>query len=100
MTATSSIPRRWLADRSVLVTLAVLLAGSLLVGAIFLPAYLAIALASGIRNLYVPWLGNGAAFYAVAFVGLYVQAVVLAGLFRAGRHVYRALRADEGNAAI
>jgi len=92
--------RRWFAGRSVAAVLAVLVAGSVLLGGVFVPAYLAILFASGLRNVYLPWLGNGVAFHAVAVGGLYLQAVLLAGLYRAARHVCRALRAYDGRAAV
>ena len=92
--------RRWFAGREVAVTFTALLTGSLLLGGMFVPAYFAILVASALRNLYLPWLGNGVAFHAVAVVGLYLQALVLAGCYRTGRHVYRALQGYDGRAVV
>lgn len=87
--------RRWFVGRDVAVAFAVLAAGSYTANTVFVPAYLAILAASGLRNVYLPWLGNGVLFWGVAVLALYAQAVVLAALYRGGRSVYRR-RADGG----
>lgn len=84
--------RRILVGKEVGVVLAVLLAGSLLIQARFLPAYLAVLFASGVRNVYVMWLGNGVLFWTVALVGLYLQAVAVTAGYLAVRTVVVSLR--------
>jgi hypothetical protein len=84
--------RRVLAGKEFGVVLGVLLAGSLLVQASFLPAYLAVLFASGVRNVYVASLGNGILFWIVAFVGLYVQAVAITASYLAVRTISGSLR--------
>lgn len=55
----------------------------------WLPSYLAIALASSVRNNLFPLLGSGFLFYVAIFLFIYLEAVVLANLYRVLRHVYR-----------
>lgn len=89
MALQDSTVRRWIAGREVAAAFALLVAVSLLAGAMFVPAYLAILAASGLRNVFLPWLANGVLFWGVAALALYVQAVALAALYRGGRAVYR-----------
>ena len=55
----------------------------------WLPSYLAIALASGVRNNFFPWLGSGLLFYVAILLFIYLEAVILANLYRVLWHVYR-----------
>ena len=55
----------------------------------WLPSYLAIALASGVRNTVFPWLESGLLFYIAIILFIYLEAVILANLYRVLRHVYR-----------
>ena len=55
----------------------------------WLPAYLAIALASGVRNNVFPWLESGPLFHVAIILFIYLEAVILANLYRILRHVYR-----------
>jgi hypothetical protein len=84
--------RRVLVGRELGIVLGVLLAGSLLIQASFLPAYLAVLFASGVRNVYLASLGNGLLFWVVAFVGLYVQAVAVTVGYLAVRTIAGSLR--------
>lgn len=84
--------RRVFVGKEVGIVLGILLAGSLLIQASFLPAYLAVLLASGLRNVYFAWLGNGVLFWAVALAGLYLQAVVVTASYLALRTVVESLR--------
>lgn len=84
--------RRILVGKETAVVLGVLLAGSLLFRATFLPAYLSVLLASGVRNVYLVWLGNGVLFWTVALVGLYLQAVAVTASHLAVRAVTTSLR--------
>jgi hypothetical protein len=85
MTVIDSGVRRMLVGREVGAAFGVLLVGSVLLRAEFLPAYLAILLATGVRNVYLGWLGNGVLFWAVAVVGLYLQAVAVTAVYHALR---------------
>jgi hypothetical protein len=96
MSLQDSAIRRWTAGRDVVVAFAVLAVVSVLAGAVFVPAYLAILAASGLRNVLLPSLGDGVLFWGVAALALYVQAVALAALYRGGRALYR--RRDGGDA--
>jgi len=84
--------RRVLVGREVGAASGGLPAGSLLLRATFLPAYLAILLATGVRSVYLAWLGNGVLFWAVALVGLYLQAVAATAIYLALRTVVVSLR--------
>lgn len=55
----------------------------------WLPVYLAILFASGMRNIYFPWLGNGILFNTVIVAFLYLEAVLLAAVYRVLRQFYR-----------
>lgn len=55
----------------------------------WLPAYLAIALASGVRNTVFSWLGSGVLFHGAIVSVIYLEAVVVAGLYRILRRVHR-----------
>lgn len=92
--------RRAFAGKEVGAILGVLIVGSLFVP-LFVPTYLAILTASGLRNVYLAWLGSGALFYAVAFGVLYLEAVVLTGVYLGARHIYRTVvdRPRNGTAA-
>lgn len=96
---------RVLADRTVWITFALLIGCWLPASAgwlpeqsyaylypFWLPGYLAVLAASGLRNVSLSWLGSGLLFDAVWVAFLYGEAVVLAGCYRFGRHVYRAYR--------
>lgn len=71
--------------RDVLVAFLALIALSAAVSGGTVFSYIAIAAASGIRNLHAPWLGSGALFYFVAGVFLLLEATILAGLYRGAR---------------
>jgi hypothetical protein len=58
----------------------------------WLPSYLGVAFASGLRNVYLPALGNGLLFDAAVLAFLYLEALLLAGLFRVVRRIYRTYR--------
>lgn len=92
MASTVSGIRRLLAGREVGIALGLLLVGSVLLQGRFLPAYLAILLASGVRNVYLAWLGNGVPFWTVAIVGLYIQAVTVTASYLAVRTLVTSLR--------
>lgn len=53
------------------------------------PSYLAIAVATGVRNTFFPWMGSGVLIYVAILVLIYVEAVLLAGLFRFLRNIYQ-----------
>lgn len=55
----------------------------------WLPSYLAFAVASSVRATVLPWLGSGLPFGVVIVLCTYVEAVLLAGLFRVLWNVYR-----------
>lgn len=92
MTSKSNPVRRVFAGKETGIILGVLIAGSLLISGGFVPTYLAILLASGVRNTYLASLGSGMLFYTVAFVFLYLQAVVLSALYLGFRHVYLGIK--------
>lgn len=83
--------RRSFVGKEVGMILAVLLAGSLLISGGFVPGYLAVLAASGVRNVYLSWLGSGAQFYAVAGAFLYLEAVVLMAVYLGVRYVYTSI---------
>lgn len=97
MILTVSEFRRLFVGKEVGTILAVLLAGSLLISGGFVPAYLAVLLASGVRNVYLSWLGSGVLFYAVAFFFLYLQAVVLTAIYYVLRRGYQTFRKQPRN---
>lgn len=99
MSLQDSAIRRWTAGREVALAFALLTVASLLGGAMFVPAYLAILAASGVRNVLLPSLGDGVLFWGVAAAALYVQAVVVAALYRGGRAVYRRRDGRAGSTA-
>lgn len=80
--------RRVFVGETVGVIFGILLAGTVLIQGAFVPGYIAVLYASGLRNVYLPWLGSGAVFYSVVCLFLYLQAVVLAGLYFLLRHLY------------
>ena len=55
----------------------------------WLPSYLAIAVATGVRNTVFPWLESGVLFDVAILLLIYVEAVLLAGLFRFLRNIYQ-----------
>lgn len=85
--------RRLFFGKVVGVVLGILLAGTMLIRGSFVPAYLAVLLASGLRNVYIAWLGSGVLFYAAAFVFLYLQAVAVTAVYLALLTTYQSLRA-------
>lgn len=99
MTFTIGGIRRLFVGKEVGSILAVLLAGSLLIPGGFVPGYLALLFASGVRNVYLAWLGSGVLFYVVAFFFLYLQAVVLTVLYFVFRHGYQTFRKQPRNGA-
>lgn len=84
--------RRVLVGKELAIIFGLLLAGSVLLGAAFVPAYLAVLLASGVRNIYFAWLGNGVLFWGVALVGLYLQAIAVTAGYLVVRTVVASLR--------
>lgn len=84
--------RRVFAGREVGILFGVLLAGTLLISDGFVPGYLAVLAASGVRNVYLGWLGSGPLFYAVAGVFLYLQAVALTALYLGLGYVYTSIQ--------
>jgi hypothetical protein len=94
MTLTDSGARRVFVGKEIAVVFGLFLAGSALIQTAFLPAYLAVLFASGLRNVYFAWLGNGILFWTVALVGLYLQAVVVTAGYLAVRTAVRSLRGD------
>lgn len=84
--------RRVFAGREVGIIFGVLLGGTLLISGGFVPGYLAVLLASGVRNVYLAWLGSGPLFYAVAGVFLYLQAVALTAVYLGLRYVYTSIQ--------
>ena len=55
----------------------------------FVLTYYPIALATFVRNSYAPGIEMGPIFYLIALLGVYVEAVVLAALFRVGHRGYK-----------
>lgn len=90
-TGTQSL-RRIFVGREVGLVFSILLAGSLLISGGFVPGYLAVLLASGLRNVYLGWLGSGILFYAVALVFLYLEAVALTMAYVGLRYVYESIQ--------
>lgn len=84
--------RRLFVGKEVGKILAVLIAGTLLISGSFVPTYLAVLLASGVRNGYLAWLGSGVLFYTVAFFFLYLEAVALTATYFGLRSMYLTLR--------
>ena len=100
MTLRISGLRRLLVGKEVGIIFTVLVAGSALITG-FVPPYLAVLLASSIRNVHLAWLGSGILFYTVAACFLYLEAVALTALYLGLQTVYqkyRNLRADERSA--
>lgn len=91
MTSRFGTLRRLFVGREVGAVLVVLIAGSLLTSA-FVPGYIAVLLASGVRNVHLPWLGSGAPFYTVAFLFLYLEAVVLTAVYVSLRTLFQKYR--------
>lgn len=54
----------------------------------FILSYYPIALATLVRNSYAPGIEMELPFYLIALLGVYVEAVVLAALFRVGHRGY------------
>ena len=52
-------------------------------------SYLAIAIATGVRNTVFPWLESGVLFDVAILLFIYVEAVLVAGLFRLLRNIYQ-----------
>lgn len=92
MTPETSSIRRLFIGKVVGILFSILLAGSLLISGGFVPTYLAVLLASGLRNVYLGWLGSGVLFYAVALVFLYLEAVVMTLLYFGLRCAYENLQ--------
>ncbi|MFC6826666.1 hypothetical protein [Halopelagius fulvigenes] len=63
----------------------------------WLPSYLAVAFASGLRNVFLPRLGSGLLFDATVVAFLYLEAVLLAGAVRLLRRTYRTYRRGRAN---
>lgn len=82
-----------LIERETIAVLAVLLVAMATIPHLIL-TYYPIALATYVRNAHLASIGMGPLFYLVAFVGAYVEAVVLAALFRVLRSGYRQLGAQ------
>jgi ABC-type nitrate/sulfonate/bicarbonate transport system permease component len=59
---------------------------------VWAPVYLAILYASGLRNNYFLWLENGILFYLLIALLLYLEAVLLAGIYRTLQAGYRSYR--------
>lgn len=59
------------------------------------PVYVAILIASGLRNVHLPVLGSGILFQLVIVVFLYLEAVLFAGIYRVIRAAYRSYK--DGN---
>lgn len=59
------------------------------------PVYVAILYASGLRNVYLPVLGNGILFQLVIAVFLYLEAVLFTGIYRVIRAAYRSSRSGK-----
>ena len=85
--------RRLFTGRAVAVALGALLLGWAVTSVAFLPAYVAIAVPTALRNLLLPWVGHGVVFYAIALLTLYLEAVVLAAFYHGAEAVYRAVEA-------
>ena len=92
MTTETQSLRRIFVGREVGLVFSILLAGSLLISGGFVPGYLAVLLASGLRNVYLGWLGSGILFYAVALVFLYLEAVALTMAYVGLRYVYESIQ--------
>lgn len=92
MTLPDSGVRRILAGKEVGIVFGILLAGSLLIQGSFLPGYLAVLFASGVRNVYLAWLGDGILFWAVALFALYAQAVVVTASYLTVQTIAGSLR--------
>jgi uncharacterized membrane protein (DUF485 family) len=75
----------FLRDLTIVFVAIVLLSAIVSEGTVF--SYLAILFASALRNLYFGWLGDGVLFYVVVGIGLFVEALVLTGLYHAVRRV-------------
>lgn len=80
--------RRVVAGKDTVVALVVLLAGWAILPTGYLPGYFATLLPTLLRNVYLPELGYGLAFFAIAFLALYVEAVILTALYYLGRDLY------------
>ena len=91
MTSRISGLRRLLVGKEVGVIFTVLVAGSVFITS-FVPPYLAVLLASSIRNVHFAWLGSGILFYTVAAFFLYLEAVALTALYLGLRTVYQKYR--------
>lgn len=109
MRATNRTICRVLAGRTVQVAFAflfgvwLLLAGGWFPDALYqplsllwLPSYLAFVVASSLRNTALSWLGSGLHFRVVVMFLTYVEAVLLAGLVRSLRTLYRQTRERRG----
>lgn len=75
----------FLRDLAIVFAAIVLLSAVVSEGTVF--SYLAILFASALRNMYFGWLGDGVLFYVVVGIGLFVEALVLTGLYHAVRRV-------------
>lgn len=91
MTFNNAGVRRLFVGKEVGIVLGILLAGTMLIPA-FIPGYLAVLFASGLRNVFLAWLGSGVLFYAVAFVFLYLQAVAVTAIYLAVQTIYQSFR--------
>lgn len=58
----------------------------------WLPSYLGIAFASGLRNVYLPSLGSGLLFRTTITAFLYLEAVIVAAVVRILGRAYRTYR--------
>ena len=76
---------RTLYGRAVAATFTLLAAIPLLSGTWYPPAWFAMAVATGLRNDLIPWLGSGLLFEGVAFGFLYLEAALFVALARAAR---------------
>lgn len=85
--------RRLLVGRGTRAALAVLIGGSLLLAGVFVPTYLAILVASGLRNAWGLPLGDGPAFLVAVCGLLYAQAVLLSTLYHLARYLVRTVTA-------
>lgn len=80
--------RRVFIGKDVGVIFGLLVLGSVLVGA-FVPWYLAVVIASSLRNVYLHQLGSGLLLYTVAVLVLYLQAVVITAVYQGSRILYQ-----------
>lgn len=109
MSETNGTYFRLFAGRTVLATFAVLFGLWLLLATgwipdelygplyvFWLPSYLAFAGASGLRNTVFSWLGSDLLFRTVVFLFTYIEAVIVAGLVRILRTLYRQKRGKQG----